>query len=278
MAQYPPHSDSVNLYSTTTLSIFVVLGFSSAVSSAATLTVPGSAVSPNSGVNTVLRTLPRVYQSYIDESQLASITQPIQITGMRFRLAAGENWRPAGYVGTSWPNADLTFADWTIQMGQASSTIIADEEIIATTTTFNQNMEAAPIITRTGGLTLSANSFQADGGSAVGAVHSFGPLITFTTPYVLNPGETLVYAVAHSGYGATGTPLNAFFETADFANGIADAVSSTVAGATFNSTPNGFSSPYIVQFEYVVIPEPGSASVLLLTGLAALRRRSRSRS
>jgi hypothetical protein len=253
---------------TTLFSIALLTG-----ANAANITLPGTA--PGPGLNTVIRQFPRVYQEYIDESQLASITQPIEITGIRFRLAIGDTWRPVGYVGASWPNADITFSDWTMQIGQGSAAAIADGEFLSAAVTFNGNMEAAPVTTRTGSLTLLANSFAADGGVVVGAIHSFGPLISFSTPYTYNPGETLVYAVAHSGYGSAGTPLNAFFDSAAFGNSVADAVSSTAAGANFGSAPTSFAIPYIVQFEYTVIPEPGSSVVLLMAGAVLLRRRQR---
>ena len=50
------------------------------------------------------------------------------------------------------------------------------------------------------------------------------------------------------------TELNAFFGSRSFQNGVTDAISSTASGTAAN--PNGFSSPYFIQFTYEPIPEP----------------------
>ena len=62
-------------------------------------------------------------------------------------------------------------------------------------------------------------------------------LINFTTPYLYTPGESLVLYIAHTGYTPSTEP-NPFFAVASFANGVADAVSSTVGYQA--AVPGGF--------------------------------------
>jgi hypothetical protein len=224
----------------------------------------GAESAATSGLNTAIRSAPRVHQAYYSSVNFGSFTNPTTITGMQLKLAIGENWRPAGYVGSSWPNADLNFGSFEVVFAKPSAGLVTDGEYLSTAPTFASYLDTA-VTVRTGALTIPANSFQADGGAA--GEHSYGFTFNFTTPYTLNPGDGLVIQIRHSGYGTVGTPLNAFFATRGFENGVTDAISST-AGQNAAS-PNGFSSPYYVN----LIPTPGSVALLGLAGLAGARRR-----
>ena len=242
----------------------------------ATCTLAKADVSPSigvedvveSGLNTPLRNAARTYQAYYGASTFAAVTEPTTFTGIQFRLAIGENWRPAGYVGASWPDAGINFSSFTITLAKATPQLITDGEFLSLSPTFASYM-SSPVVVRTGSLSFGANSFAADGGAA--GIHSWGQTISFSTSYTLNPGETLVMLINHSGYGAAGTPLQAFFASGAYQPGVTDAISSTASGTA--TVPNGFSSPLIVNF--VTVPEPALTSLVALGGLVLIAARRR---
>lgn len=227
-----------------------------------------------SGLTTALNAGARTYMGYLDASQFSSLTSPVLITGIQFRLATGFN----SQISTAtWPPQDLTFSDYTIQLSRASA---ADEAAgdLEDGTSFASNQNAATAATvRSGGLTIAANSFS----NSLSGVNTFGPTISFSTPYLFSPGSSLVYLISESGYGTASTVPQAAFASTDYAPGVADAlVSTTGAGAT---APDGYTSPLIVQFQYTsaAAPVPEASSVVSLglllalgLGLTAAKRRS----
>lgn len=226
--------------------------------------VESSAVS---GLNTGIRSAPRSYQEYMAASNFAAdVTAPTTITGMQLRLAIGENWRPAGYVGASWPSQPISLGTFTVTLAKPSAGLVTDGEYLSLTPTF-ASYQSSPVVVRTGTLTIPAGAFSADGGAT--GVHSWGPVITFSTPYTINPGEGLVMQINHGGYTPS-AELNAFFASRDFANGVTDAISSTASGTA--AAPSGFSSPYFVNF---VVPEPTSLGLIGGVSLLMSRRRGR---
>ncbi len=225
------------------------------------------------GVNTVFRNAPRAYASYLDESLFSSITQPVFITGIRFRLMAASLGSPPP---ANWPSQTLNFSDFTVKVGEANSTIVAANEIPAASGTFNALFAAGATTVRTGALTLNSGDFPFDSASTPTSPNGWGATISFASAYLYNPGTTLMYAISHSGY-APSTEFQPFFAVANFANGVADAVSTTTPTAGLDSTVTGFSSPYVVQFETSPVPEPATMSLLALAGLAAARKRKQSR-
>jgi hypothetical protein len=124
------------------------------------------------------------------------------------------------------------------------------------------NRSAAPVETpwarraapATGGL-FSADSVR------------WGVTIDFTTPYVISPGDSLILQINHSDYGTAETPLQAFFASGVFENGLADAITSTASGTA--TVPNAVDPPIFVN---LIIPEPASGTLLLLGGLALASR------
>jgi PEP-CTERM motif len=231
---------------------------------AQTIVAPGTA--EVGGISTAFRNSARVYQSYIHQSQFISITQTVQITGMRLRLDQTA-------VAQTWPSQDLSFANYTVEMSLPSAAIVADGEIAGLTTTFAQNQGAGVTTVRSGAMTIPANSFTATG---LGTPNAFGPTINFSTPYTYTPGSPLLYTIYHSGY-TPNTEIQRFFAGTSFASGVADTVLLTSSG-TGASTPSEFSSPYIVEFVYsssASAPEPGTLALVALgmAGGAVARRR-----
>lgn len=214
----------------------------------------------DSGLNTVLRNVPRVYEEFIPAASLTN-TGPITINGMRFRLAMGDNWRPQGYVDSNWPDVPATFADYTVTLAKAASGLVADGEYLSLSPTFASYLNN-PVVVRSGPLTIPAHSFPADGGSF--GVHSFGATIPFATSYTLNPGDSLVMLIRLSGY--TGGSAQAFFASRFPAYNVADALISTT-GATATA-PNGFSAPVFVQF----VPEPATLALITIVASTMIRR------
>ncbi len=245
-------------------------------------------VAPNApetnGVNTALRQEPRQYQEYIDASQLTEITTPVEITGISFRLSSDiTTHSPNGVTGSSFPLAPITFGSFTLQMARASTTVRTDREFVPSAAngnlpanSFQANMDQSTLTTvRSGPLTINPGAFPNDPNAAA---NEFGTPINFTTPYRYTPGQEMVYYINHSGYG--NSQPQAFFATASFKNGVADAVS---ASDNTSSFPGGFNLPYIVRFSYrpavAAVPGPQSVLVFALGGLmpafAVLRRRKK---
>lgn len=236
---------------------------------ALTVVPTGVESSAESGVSTVFRQAQRSYQEYIAASNLSSIAESVNITGMQFRLAIGENWRPsAAYVGQSWPNAPISFANFDVRLGTPSNQMVSDGEYLSSTSVYANFISDATTV-RSGALSIAAGDFQADGGAQ--GVHSWGPLINFSTPYQFNPGEGLMVQVNHTGYG--NSVEQAFFGTRDYENGVTDAVSNSSTTGYTATAANGFSSPYFIQFTYSGIPEPTTLGALAVVSVLVLRRK-----
>jgi hypothetical protein len=215
-----------------------------------------------SGLNTVIRSVPRAYQAYYSAANFASLSAPTSVNGLQFRLALGENWRPAGYTGQTWPPSDLNLGSYEITLAEPSAGLVADGEYLSTTPTFASYM-VNPVVVRSGALTIPANSFVAN---TDGTPNAWGPTIGFSVPYTIDPSKGLIVQIRLTGYAPSTVP-NAFFASTSFSNGFYDAVSSTASNTA--AAPNGFSSPMFINF----VPTPGAAGVLALAGLVAARRR-----
>jgi hypothetical protein len=166
----------------------------------------------SSGLNTTVRNAARTYEEYFASSNFSSITQPVKITGMQFRLAVGENWRPVGYVGQAWPDVPISFGSYNVELSKPTAQLVADGEYLSISPTFASYQDGNLTTVRSGALNIAANSFLADGATPALSIHSFGPVISFSTPYTYTPGNGLVMLIRHLGY--TGGALNAFFARA----------------------------------------------------------------
>lgn len=214
-------------------------------------------IAETTGLNTPFRSAARQHQSYYNQSVLPSTTATI--TGVQFRLFADPAQNGAGSA-ISWPAAPLSASNFTVTLGRPSAAITTDGEIVSTTTTFAANMLDA-VVLYSGPLTIPAGAFPNDGTTTTPA--SWGLTVNFSSAYTYNPGDGLMLYISHTGF----TGASVFFAAGSFANGVADAVSSTASATA--PAPNGFSNPLIVNF----VPTPGAAALLGLGGLAMTRRR-----
>ncbi len=227
------------------------------------------AIPETTGLNTAFRTAPRGYAEYFNPSVMSGVTQPLLITGIQFRLAAGST---TGIVGNAWPPSALNFATFDLKIGKAAPAIVTAGEI-PTLTSFNAMFDAGAVVARSGPMTIGANAFTYLPTSNLTNPNPWGFTVNFTTPFTYMPGDHLVYALVHSGYGAT--PVNAFFAAGDYVPNSRDAVSLVPAAGvpTFDSVAGGFSNPYVVQFTTAPVPEPATIAVLGLGVVALLRTR-----
>lgn len=221
-----------------------------------------------SGSATVIRNAPRTYLGYSDEQIYASqVSSPVLIVGMQFRLAIGDNWkRDTGATGSIWPVEDLTFDRYNVWLGEASPPVRANGWLLDTLS-FADNMSNV-VHVRTGDLKISAHSFQATGGST--GVHAWGPTIAFSTPYLYEPGETLVYLVRHSGVNQVNT-VGANFASRFAAPNYTDCDYNVTEDAEW-ALAFGTQVHY-VRFLTAPVPEPTALASLAALPLLLKRRR-----
>lgn len=237
-------------------------------SQAQTIIVP-DAGAETTGLNTGVRNAPRTYMALYLDPVFASITSPVLITGMQLRISIdGNTTLPA-----TWPSQDISFTNYDIQLSQPTASLISDGEFLSSAVTFASQQEAGTVVNvRSGPLTIATGAYE-----NTGAENPWGPVISFTTPYLYSPGQSLLLYITHTGY-TPGSEPQPFFAAGDYSPGVTDAISSTVGYQA--ASASGFSSPYVVQFTFTSpVPEPATAlsmasGVLALLVLAARRRRS----
>ncbi len=217
---------------------------------------------PYSGFSSLSREASRVLQQFYDDTFFASITQPVQITAMSFRLPA--------IAATDYPAlGDLNFGRYDITLAKPSAASAAANGL--TSATFADNMQDA-VLVRSGPITIPMGSFESNDAN-VDAEFSFQ--FVFDTPYVFTPGQDLVMLVRHNGHGdVNGVETRWNFDGYAWDNGTV-VNTQDVNAAVGNFGPGSFQVANRIQF--TVVPEPASALVLG-TGaalMAALRRRQR---
>lgn len=162
-----------------TLGIFLLCTHASYAQTTIVLPSGFSSTAGGSTFTGPLSTAGRSYQLVIDSSLLTTLIGS-QITGLTFRSSAS--------ASTTWPTSQVTVTDYDIYMGPAVP-------IASGSTTFANNQTGTQTQVRSGGLTLAAGAFPAGGTS------SWGPVITFTSPYTYNGGN-LNILIRQSGAGS----------------------------------------------------------------------------
>lgn len=115
-------------------------------------------------------------QAVYSAAQMASVPPGSLITGMQLRLR--------NIVTSSWPPSALTITKYDVTFADSPVTPAT------MTTAFASNM-SNPVLVRSGALNLAAGAYP--GGANSGTVpEGWGPLISFTTPYVYGGGAMAV--------------------------------------------------------------------------------------
>lgn len=178
-------------------------------------------------------------QLVVDSSQLTGLTVGSQITGISFRQNGG---------GSISPTADSTFTQFDISMGAAATSA----EFMSST--FANNFSGSPTSVRSGALTIPANSVS--GGATP---NSFGPEISFSTPFTYAGGNLTIQIRSSGGSN--------FIQEPDADSNPSSGYTHTYT-AVYNIDPNATSGAY-VNFPIVqltVVPEPSTWA--LVTGLS----------
>jgi hypothetical protein len=236
---------------TTALRVSAILVACGASLAHADIVVPNANTNTpgTSGLNTLVReaTNARTYQALIDSSQLAGVGT---ITGLSFRL------QNSAANATSWPAAPITWPNYEVILSTSPNAASAIG------TTFAANIGGDAVTVRSGALTIPANAFS--GGAAAGTPNAFFLLIPFLSNFNY-AGGTLSITVRHTGNDAAAG--NVRFLDAVASNG---ALGYSCITATGNTATTGAASTFIIAN---IVPAPGSLALVVLGGLAAIRRR-----
>lgn len=241
---------------------------------AMTATVQGAFVVPfnteTGGINTPIRNAARSYMMYYSPATMdAALSGSTTLTGLSMRMFAG----PANPGANPWPTQTLTFPSYQITLGRPTSALNTDGEFLSTAPTFASYFNTPGTVVRSGPLTINPGTYV---NNNLTTPNPYGSEITFSTPYTYTPGEGLLVYIQLTGYTPAGEP-QPFVASGDFANGVVDAISSTVSNVA--ASPNNFSSPVLFQFttqDTTAAPLPPTVFLGLL-GVPALIRLRRMR-
>lgn len=193
----------------------------------------------------------RTYQVQIEADHLVDLVG-LQLTGISWRLSSTGN-NPST---SPWPTTSVSWGNYDITLAQATN------EITEVSNTFADNM-TNPVQVRSGPLTIDANLFPVD----TDEPNSWGPTITFDTPYAYGGGD-LVIEYRHTGRrGSVDVWLDAVESNTDagyWARG-RDSYEATTSDTTHHFPIHRFHA----------IPEPGTLSLLGVAGALTLLRRRR---
>jgi hypothetical protein len=236
------------------IEIVIVMVLALSVDGNAQVLTPGVNEPFNGGISSPSREVPRVMQSFIDNTFLSDVTAPTTLLGLSFRLP--------GSAETTYPTENLTFGRYEITLSEPSAAAAAANGL--TSDTFAANM-SNPQLVRAGPLVIPANSFT-DNNTGPGPDGSaeFSYFIPFDTPYVINPGEDLVVLLRHSGYSPAGQTLWNF-DSFTYTNG------GRVSTAGTDATTGALLPDTVLKYAFVV-PEPSGVALLGVAAVAALRR------
>ena len=196
----------------------------------------------------------RTYQMTINSNQLTGAIGQ-QLTGFQLRLN--------GAVTANWPSVDTSWSFFDVYVGPGV-------DPAAMSNTFADNFSAAATQVRSGGLTITADSFTFGG-----APNAFGPSIVFSTPYLYTGGHLTVEFRFSAQTGAT-NQISADAVTASLGPGNGWGVDFAARWTGNAAGTSGANGNFVVMnlLTQAVIPEPSSACILLC-GLVALGIRRR---
>jgi hypothetical protein len=206
----------------------------------------------------IIYDLQQTAQMLIPVAYLGGLNSGDQLTGLQFRLNAGE---AAG------PPAAFIYSNFDITVSQPSATVSN-----ASNASFADNIGPDAVLVRSGAFTIAANSFPTGG-----SPNAFGPMIDFTTPYSYTGGDLLITMRMLT---TTGTATNLILDAEFIVSGF------TLSGAPYNGTNSTSAASYIPVMQLQVgrgvsvddppvgTPEPCTFALALAGfALVALKRR-----
>jgi hypothetical protein len=177
-----------------------------------------------------------------------------QLTGQVGQQITGLQWRLNGPGTAAWPVTDANFASWDIFVGPGVTPA-------SMSNAFASNYTGPVTQVRSGPLTFTAGSFNF--GSSP---NPFGPVVTFTTPYLYTGGDLTIELRFTQQTGATTqSPLDGVLASGGPGNGWGvDFAARFAAGSTATTaTTNG--NFVVTNLVTTGVPEPTS---LALAGIS----------
>jgi len=187
----------------------------------------------------------RTNQYLIHESLLTGLVGK-QLTAVSWRLGSGST--------SAYPAQDISFANYDIYL---SGSVDPSER----SPVFAENIAGEQTQVRSGSLDVPANSFTFGG-----SPNDFSFTINFNN--YLYTGGNLLLEIRHTGSGFTSRALDAL-NTSTPGYGT---LFSTLWASNYEAVDSGLQGNFVIP-QFTAIPTPGSAGLLALAGLAAVRRR-----
>jgi hypothetical protein len=203
----------------------------------------GSGTSTSGGIIDAASTIQFIYGS----SFLSGIPIGAQISGIQFR-------REGGLAAT--PTSDVTYTNFSLTL---SKSLAAPGSL---STAFASNQGADAIEVRTGSLFVPTNAYP--GGTAP---NSFGPVISFTSPYTYTGGDLLV-TIRHTGAAGLTGIQGRFLDAENDSN-----LQYLLATGSLSTTATT-NQPY-APVANLIVPEPTGLCVLGAGALLLCRRARR---
>jgi len=190
----------------------------------------------------------RTYQLLIHESQLTGLAG-LELTGLTWRIPANAT--------VDWPAGGLNYANYDIFL--SGSVDPADRSL-----TFADNIVGTQTQVRSGPLSVDASAYPSGG-----SPNDFGVVIGFDN--YLYTGGNLLVELRHTGNGVGSRSMDSIS-----ASGVGPGLGyGTLFSAAWTGSydgTEGFQGNFAIT-QFTAIPTPGSAGLLALAGLAAVRRR-----
>jgi hypothetical protein len=186
-----------------------------------------------SGLNTLVRGTgnPRAYQMQFSAAALSGLPIGAQITELRFRQDSSAT--------AAFPITTVNWTEYDVTLARASNSVSG------MSSTFANNM-AAPVLVKSGALSIPANQFPAGGNP-----NAFASLMVFDTPYVYQGGD-LVMLFRETGGDSTNT---AFLDALSTSTPGYGTDFRALSAPTFAGTIGASSSVTIPQIVFKYIPQ-----------------------